>query len=253
MRLHIARSWILLTVIVATLSTVGCGDSTTPSGPTSTQSSGSDGGGSGGGNSGGSGSTNGGSGHLMVKLTDSPFSDAKAVLVTFDGISVHRSGQGWETVDFANGATERTCDLKKLQGPTDVLGSALLPAGHYTQIRLQVKSATIHFDNASTSATACAPSITVPGTRFANVKVPSGEVKLNREFTLDAGGTVTMVLDFDGDKSIRQQGGGGNGNGNGGNGNGNGNGNGSSGGASAPENGSYSLQPVVAIVSVTVQ
>ena len=58
-----------------------------------------------------------------------------------------------------------------------------------------------------------------------------------------------MVLDFDGDKSIRQQKGGGNGNGNG---NGNG-GNGSGGGTSAPENGSYSLQPVVAIVSVTAQ
>jgi len=249
MRPDIARSWILLAAIVAALGTFGCGDSTTPSGPTSTQSSGSDGSGTDGGNSGGSGSPNGGSGHLMIKLTDSPFSDAKAVLITFDGISVHRSGQGWETVDFANGATERTCDLKKLQGPTDVLGSASLPAGHYTQIRLQVKSATIHFDNASTLATACAPSITVPGTRFAKVKVPSGEVKLNREFTLDAGGTVTMVLDFDGDKSIRQQGGNGNGNGNGGN----GNGNGSGGGTSAPENGSYSLQPVVAIVSVTAQ
>ena len=87
---------------------------------------GSDGSGSGGGNSGGSGSTNGGSGHLMIELTDSPFSDAKAVLITFDSISVHRSGQGWETVDFANGATERTCDLKKLQGPTDVLGSGIV-------------------------------------------------------------------------------------------------------------------------------
>jgi hypothetical protein len=82
MRPHIARSWILLTAIVAALGTFGCGDSTTPSGPTPAQSSGSDGSGSGGGNSGGSGSTNGGSGHLMIKLTDSPFSDAKAVLVT---------------------------------------------------------------------------------------------------------------------------------------------------------------------------
>jgi hypothetical protein len=246
MRFYIARSWILLTAIVAALGTFGCGDSKTPVGPTSAESSGS-GGSSGGGNSGG-GSANG-SGHLMIGITDSPFSDAKAVLITFDAISVHRAGQGWETVDFANGATERTCDLKKLEGPTNVLGSDLLPAGHYTQIRLVVKSATIHFDNASTSATACAPSITVPGTRFANVKVPSGEVKLNREFTLDAGGTVTMVLDFDGNKSIRQQGGGGNGNG----GNGNGNGNGNGGGISAPENGSYSLQPVVSIVSVTAQ
>jgi hypothetical protein len=246
MRLHIPRSWILPTAIVIAVGTFGCGGSNTPVGPTSTESSGSGGSGSGGGNSVGSGSANG-SGHLTIGLTDSPFSDAKAVLITFDGISVHTSGQGWQTMSFANGATERTCDLKKLQGPTDVLGSDVLPAGHYTQIRLHVKSATIHFDNASNSATACAPSITVPGTRFANVRVPSGEVILNREFMLNAGGTMTMVLDFDGDKSIRQQGGGGNGNGNGGNGNGNG------GGTSAPENGSYSMQPVVSIVSVTAQ
>jgi Domain of unknown function (DUF4382) len=248
MRLHIARSWIVIPAIVAALGAFGCGGSKTPVGPSTGESSGSGGSGSGGNNSGGSGSTSSGSGQLTIGITDTPFSDAKAVLITFDSISVHRSGQGWETVAFANGATERTCDLKKLQGPTDVLGSDLLPAGHYTQVRLQVKAATIHFDNASTSTTACAPSITVPGTQFANVKVASGEVKLNREFTLDAGATVTMVLDFDGDKSIRQQGGGGNG---GGNGNGNGNGNG--GGTSAPENGSYSLQPVVSIVSVTGQ
>jgi uncharacterized protein DUF4382 len=252
MRLHIPRSWVLLIAIAIALGTFGCGGSNTPVGPTSSESSGSGGSGSSG-NSVGSGSTNGGSGHLMIGITDSPFSDAKAVLITFDGISVHTSGQGWQTIGFANGATERTCDLKKLQGPTDVLGSTSLPAGHYTQIRLQVRSATIHFDNASNSATACAPSITVPGTRFANVRVPSGEVILNREFTIDAGGTVTMVLDFDGDKSIRQQGGGGNGNGNGNGGNGNGNGNGNGGGTSAPEDGSYSLQPVVSIVSVTAQ
>ena len=36
--------------------------------------------------------------------------------------------------------------------------------------------------------------------------VPSGEVKLNREFTLAAGGSVNILLDFDGDKSIHQQG-----------------------------------------------
>lgn len=253
MRRQIARSWLVLTAVVAVLATFACGGSNTPVGPTAGESSGSSAGGSGGdnsggGNSGGSGSTSGGSGHLTIGITDSPFSNAKAVLITFDGISVHRSGQSWETVDFANGATERTCDLKRLQGPTDVLGSDLLPAGHYTQIRLHVKSATIHFDNESTSATACAPSITVPGTQFANVRVASGEVKLNRQFTLDAGGSVMMVLDFDGDKSIRQQGGGSSGNGNG-----NGNGNSNGGGTSAPEDGRYSLQPVVSIVSVTAQ
>jgi len=68
------------------------------------------------------------------------------------------------------------------------------------------RTATIHFDNASTVATACAPSITVPGRRFANVKVPSGEVKLNGTFTLTAGTATTLLLDFDGESSIEKTG-----------------------------------------------
>jgi hypothetical protein len=188
----------------------------------------------------------GGFGRLTLNMTDTPFEDAKAVLITFDRISVHRSGGGWEDIDFANDAAARTCDLKKLEDDeaVDVLGSELLPAGHYTQIVLNVAKATIHFDNASTSATACAAEITVPGTKFTDVRVPNGEVKLNREFRVDPDALVDILLDFDGDKSIRQQGGGG------GNGNGRGRG-GAGGGTTAPEEGSYSLQPVVSILEVT--
>lgn len=236
MVLRITRSWTAIAALAIVAGAFGCGDSNNPAGPTSGGSANT--GGSGG--SGGSGGGNAtGTGRLTVRITDSPFSEAMAVLVTFDGISAHRAEAGWEDIAFANGETERTCDLKKLEGPSDVLGSDALPAGHYTQIRLRVKSATIHFDNESASATPCAPSITVPGTQFTSVRVPSGEVKLNRQFTLDPGGVVQMVLDFDGDKSIRRQGGGGNGNGP------------NSGGA--PEDGRYSLQPVVSIVSVTAQ
>lgn len=220
-----------MVVFVVTTGTFACADSTSPVGP-SGGSGASDGSGSGG------GGTVTGSGQLTIGITDTPFEDATAVLITFDKISVHRTGGGWVDLDFANGATERTCDLKKLEGPTDVLGSEMLPAGHYTQIRLNVKEATIHFDNESTSVTACAPSITVAGTQFTQVQVPSGEVTLNRQFTLEPDAVVNMLLDFDGDKSIREQGGGGRGNG---------------GGTSTPEDGRYSLQPVVSVISVSAQ
>ena len=90
--------------------------------------------------------------------------------------------------------------------------------------------------------TACAPSITVPGTQFTDVRVASGEVKPNGEFRLDPGATVELLLDFDGNRSIRlraagkqwQR-------------YGNGRGNGTGGDTSAPEEGSYSLHPVVTI------
>jgi hypothetical protein len=144
------------------------------------------------------------SGTLSVKITDSPFSDAKSVLVTFSAVSVHLSdGDSWQTIPFTSGSS-RTCDLKKLQGPTDVLGVGSLPSGHYTQVRLVVSAANIYFDSAS-SGGACASSIATPGGKSAPVEIPAGEVKLNQEFTV-SGGATTMVLDFDGDKSIKATG-----------------------------------------------
>lgn len=151
-------------------------------------------------------------GQVTIKMTDSPFSDAQAVLVTFSGVSIHAADPGeWRSLAFADGGTSRTCDLKKLQGPVDVLGTGTLEAGKYTQIRLQVSSAAIYFDN-PTTGDACAPTIAAPAGLSAPVTVPSGEVKLNRQFTIPAGGATTVTLDFDGDKSITQTGGG-NGNG----------------------------------------
>ena len=93
-------------------------------------------------------------------------------------------------------------------------GVGSLPAGKYTQVRLNVSSAAIYFDAPSVGGP-CAPAIPAPAGTSAPVDIPSGEVKLNNEFTVSGTGT-TMVLDFDGDQSIRQTGSGnGNGNGNG--------------------------------------
>jgi len=199
------------------------GDGVTPS---STNSGGS----STGGNS-STGSNSSAMGTLAIHLTDSPFSDAKALLVTFSDVSVHRADPGeWRTLPFAAGSS-RTCDLKKLNGATDVLGVGSLPAGKYTQVRLNVSSAVIYFDAPSVGA-ACAPLIAPPAGTNAPVDIPSGEVKLNNEFTV-TGSATTMLLDFDGDQSIHQTGSG--------NGNGNGNGN---------KNGKFMMSPVIRVVSV---
>jgi len=176
--------YIFAFVCAAALASYACGESS-PSGPSA------------------------GTGTLNMRLTDSPFSDAKAVLVTFSEMSAHREDADWATVPFADAtATGRTCDLKKLQGPIDILGSGPLTAGRYTQVRLVVASATIYFDvapdPAAPACTAVAPVLT--STNKADVTIPSGEVKLNRGFDLAADGTTTIVLDFDGDKSIRETG-----------------------------------------------
>lgn len=180
----------------------------------------------GGAGSGGSGSA---AGMLTIHLTDSPFSDARALLVTFSEVSVHRADPGeWKTLPFAAG-TSRTCDLKKLNGATDVLGVGPLAAGKYTQIRLTVASADLYFDSASVGGP-CAPQIPKPAGASAPLDIPSGEVNLNKEFFLAGTGT-TILLDFDGDQSVRQTG----------------SGNGKNPGNA---NSKYMMSPVIRVVSV---
>jgi hypothetical protein len=149
----------------------------------------------------------GAGGTLTLMLKDSPYSDAKSLLVTFSDVSAHRADQadsGWTRLPFADGATSRTCDLKKLQTAQDILGTGPLAAGHYTMVRLTVSSASLYFENAA-AGNACAASIAAPAGRSAAVEIPSGEVKLNREFDI-ASTAMTMLVDFDGDKSVRETG-----------------------------------------------
>lgn len=158
---------------------------------------------------------------LNVLLKDSPFSDAKALLITFSNVSAHLTGADFITLPFTGGASSRTCDLKKLTTAQDVFGTGPLPIGHYTQLRLVVASATIYFDNPS-SGPACAASMAAPAGLSAAVDIPSGEVKLNREFDLTSTTATTILVDFDGDQSVNATG-----------------------------NGHYMMTPVIAIVSVS--
>ena len=146
-----------------------------------------------------------GNGTLTVTLTDGPFSDSQALLVTFSTVSAHLSGGDFMTLPFTGGATSRTCDLKKLTATQDVLGTGSLPTGHYTQIRLVVSSATLYFDNPSVGS-ACATAIAAPAGRSAAVTIPSGDLRLNREFDVRSTSTTTILLDFDGDQSVKDTG-----------------------------------------------
>jgi hypothetical protein len=153
-----------------------------------------------------------------VTLKDSPYTDAMALLVTFTDVSVHQSDTPdgtWTKVTTG----PRTCDLKRLQNAQDVLGTTTLTAGHYTQIRLLVATAAMSYTEA-TSGDTCAASFNLTKPTV-NVTIPSGEVKLNREFDISPNATTSILLDFDGDKSMHEMG-----------------------------NGSYSMSPVISIVTV---
>lgn len=148
-----------------------------------------------------------GTGRLSLMIKDSPYSDAKAVLVTFSEVTAHRDGEGGFTrLPFGETtATSRTCDLKKLVERQDVLGVGALPEGHYTMVRLVVSSATLYFENPS-EGPACSNVINPPLGRSANLEIPSGEVKLNRPFDVGEGAVTSMLIDFDGDRSITEMG-----------------------------------------------
>ncbi len=161
-----------------------------------------------------------GTGTLSVTIKDKPLDGVVALLVRFTDVSVHASGGAWEKLSFAGGATERTCDLMQLKTAVDILGVGELDAGHYTQLRLTVADATIFLDGAPTGV-ACAPTIAPPSVNGKTVVVPSGVLKLNREFDLAATATTTILLDFDADQSVKQTG-----------------------------NGKYMMTPVINIVSV---
>lgn len=155
---------------------------------------------------------------LNVMITDSPFTDAKALLVTFNDVSVHASGGGWASLPFSpdsggQAVTTRTCDIKRLiGGAQDVLGTAPLAAGHYTQIRLNVASAQVYFTATTTGPDACVPGATMPLSDSADMGTPvtvsSGQLILNRPFDLASTGTTPtqILLDFNGDGSMMQTG-----------------------------------------------
>ena len=172
--------WSLVLALTAAIATSACGSGTGPSG----------------------------SGTLRMMIKDSPFREAKALLVTFSQVDVHRSDSpdgSWEHVM----GVERTCDLKRLETSVDALGAGTLTSGHYTQIRFLVTKAVVYFDNGTTDANACwvAPvPPPVPVGASANVTIPSGEVKLNREFEVPEGGATTVTIDFDGEKSVHETG-----------------------------------------------
>jgi hypothetical protein len=120
----------------------------------------------------------------------------------------------------SGGATSRTCDLKQLTNAQDVLGTGPLPAGHYTQVRVTVTSAVLYFDNPATTGP-CTATMATPAGRSASIDIPPAQIVLNRKFDLPVNATTSILLDFDGDKSIIQTG-----------------------------NGTYKMSPVISIVTV---
>jgi hypothetical protein len=162
-------------------------------------------------------------GALNVFLAYSPYPEARALLVTVGEVTAHRAGNG-EAAQLPIGPVGtpllRTCDLNRVENAQTIIGSGPLPAGDYTQLRVVVLAAALYFDNPSTGP-ACAPTIPAPAGRRVLADLTSGDVRINQPFDIVAAGNASIVINFDGARSITNMG-----------------------------NGSYRMTPVIGVVSV---
>jgi len=122
-------------------------------------------------------------GTLSISLTDAPAA-YDSVIIVFSEISAHIDSE-WV---FIKQDPVRVNLLDWSNGETFLLGSADVPAGKYTQIRIKIDSAFVG----------------VKGNVY-ELTVPSASrtgLKLGPQFTINEGSTYSLVLDFDAHKSI---------------------------------------------------
>jgi len=120
-------------------------------------------------------------GTLQIFLTDKPI-QAKQVWVTFSTIDVHRTGAAWQSVS----AKPIEFDLLTLKNTESLLASANLKDGSYTGVRIEVDKGNVVFQDGSDC----------------NLVVPSGEVTVPVNFTIQNGSITKLVFDFDAGKSV---------------------------------------------------
>ena len=146
-------------------------------------------------------------GTIEIRVTDPPPPGVKTANVTLTKIEVHKSvteqemeqgqsddddqvpeqDEGKWIIIIEN---EVTFNLFEIIEEAEILGSDVVTAGKYTQIRMEVVQVEgLTSDDTPYTAT-----------------VPSGILKIVRPFEVKDGGTTILTVDFDGDKSLVETG-----------------------------------------------
>ncbi len=130
-------------------------------------------------------STPSGNGTVSLYIKDD-VGEWKHVNVTFSEIQIHQASgnnsSGWISLSIQNGSI----DLASLTNVSQLLASASVQPGKYTQIRFIVQNATGMMTN---------------GTQV-NFTVPSGVLKTTHPFNVTAGATMKLTLEVDLQRSI---------------------------------------------------
>jgi hypothetical protein len=143
-------------------------------------------------NSGPSGGGGSSVGTLTILMKDKPVEDAYQIWVTINSIKVHYADTD-EFIEVSD--VEQDFDLLELKNNPTALVEATLTAGHYNQIRMDVVEGSIVFleDDGQGGF------LEVPY----DLKIPSNEIKIPVQFYIEGDATVQIILDFDGEKSIK--------------------------------------------------
>ena len=120
-------------------------------------------------------------GMLRLYLTDLPF-EAKEVWITFSEVEVHQTGGGWQSFEDS----EQTLDLLTLENTTELVALGPLETGKYTGLRFQISEGHV---------------IDLEDERC-DLKVPSNKIHVPVNFEIQEGGTTSVTLDFDAEKSV---------------------------------------------------
>lgn len=159
-------------------------------------------------------------GTLRVNLTDASGNTFSAINVTITHLFVHQSSTanstdaGWIEIPVTASMPVKLLSLQN--GVVMTLGETTLGPGHYQQIRLVIQPNT-------GSNPPFNDSVMPVGGAEQPLDVPSNEIKLINEFQVNTGSRTDVLLDFDGKNSVILTG-----------------------------NGTYILQPVINVQTVTI-
>lgn len=121
-------------------------------------------------------------GNFKLYLTDQPIANAEQILVTVSEIRVQKTEEAFLSVYSGS----QTYDLLKLQNKEEMIATAELEQGKYTQIRLAVTAGQVVVDGVSHEMT-----------------IPSSEIKIPVVFDIVKDGVTEIVLDFEAEHSIQ--------------------------------------------------
>jgi hypothetical protein len=141
-------------------------------------------------------------GSVNVRLTDAPSCGYDHVYITVDHLAISSDGNGWITIPVDSSVKQPIDLLELTNGVMLTLGAAPLPAGTYQQVRLVLKAN----GNGGSTGNAMANSLMLTGsptpTAMTTPSAQQSGYKILGPFTVQAGTTADLVLDFNACKSI---------------------------------------------------